>query len=194
MDPLTAIGLASNIIAFVDFASKLIYGAHEVYSSNTGRVGEYDDLAQVIGDVESITRRLGYGNGAPTDDDIAIRKLAANCRDLSDDLIKALNKLRSKKAKSGSESFRVAWRSMREKGGIKSLEERVNLYRRQILDRIIIMMSEKTSSVHQMLEESSKEARTSVQQTRRELRDLREAVVSSTESLRDNNYNGVVSL
>lgn len=36
MDPLTAIGLASNILSFIDFGVKLTAAAYEVYGSADG--------------------------------------------------------------------------------------------------------------------------------------------------------------
>jgi hypothetical protein len=36
MDPLTAIGLAGNILAFIDFGTKLVTAAYEVYESKEG--------------------------------------------------------------------------------------------------------------------------------------------------------------
>jgi hypothetical protein len=36
MDPLTAIGLAGNILAFIDFGTKLAKAAYEVYESKDG--------------------------------------------------------------------------------------------------------------------------------------------------------------
>ena len=45
MDPLSAIGLAGNIVAFVEFTSKLISGTIEIYSSLARTMDEHADLA-----------------------------------------------------------------------------------------------------------------------------------------------------
>jgi hypothetical protein len=44
MDPLTALGLASNIVQFVDFTSKLISTAHSLYTSTSGAKAEHLEL------------------------------------------------------------------------------------------------------------------------------------------------------
>lgn len=47
MDPLTALGLASNIVQFVDFASKLISQSHEIYQSADGALEDNVALEHV---------------------------------------------------------------------------------------------------------------------------------------------------
>lgn len=141
MDPLSAIGLAANIIAFVELTSKLVSGTYEIYSSSDGMTDEHADLTKVIEDVHAMTRRLSYNAGlAATDDELALLDLVKKCRKLSEDLVRALKRLQMKNPKSKSESFRMAWRAMRDKGNLESLEKRIDKYRRQILDRIVIMM------------------------------------------------------
>lgn len=141
MDPLGAIGLAGNIITFVDFTSKLIAKTHEIYSSSTGITNEHADLAKVINDVHTMTRQLDCSAGPPvTDDETALFDLVKECRKLSADLVRALKRLQTRNPSSKLESFHGAWRVMREKDNLESLEKRVDRYRRQILDRIVIMM------------------------------------------------------
>jgi hypothetical protein len=125
----------------VEFTSKLVSGTYEIYSSSARTTDENADLARVIEDVHSVTRRLSYSaRPAVTDDETALLGLVKECRKLSEDLVRALKRLQTKKPMSKSESFRVAWRAIREKGDLESLEKRLERYRRQILDRIVIMM------------------------------------------------------
>jgi hypothetical protein len=139
MDPLAAIGLASNIVAFVEFASKLITGAHEVYSSVSGTTNDNADMAIVVEDVRAMTRRLQVAKPV-TDDEVALQDLVVKCQELSADLISTLPRLKSNGPKSKTTSMRVAWQTMRSKDKVESLEKRIECYRAQILDRILIMM------------------------------------------------------
>ncbi|KAL9082858.1 MAG: hypothetical protein Q9165_008757 [Trypethelium subeluteriae] len=185
MDPLSAIGLAGNIIAFVEFTSKLVSGAYEIYLSTARMMDEHADLARLIEDVHAMTRRLDYRAGpAVTDDETALISLAKKCRTLSEDLIRALKRLQTKQPMSKLESFRVAWRATREKGNLESLEKRIDRYRRQILDRIVIMISEDTSSICKLLQQSMKTNEASALHSRKELQELRETVLSLVEKLR----------
>ncbi|KAF2228710.1 hypothetical protein EV356DRAFT_537856 [Viridothelium virens] len=185
MDPLSAMGVAGNIIAFVEFTSKLVSKAYEIYLSTARMTDEHADLANVIEDVHAVTRRLGSSAGpAVTDDEAALINLVNKCRKLSEDLIRALERLQTKKPMSKSESFHVAWRAMREKGNLESLEKRIGRYRRQILDRIVVMMSEDTSSMYKLLQQSMKTNEASALQSRKELQELRGKVLALVKKLR----------
>jgi hypothetical protein len=141
MDPLTALGLAGNVIQLVDFSSKLLCGAYEVYSSTSGATAETADLDTVIKDLQAVTRRLSPPSSKPrTDDEIALSSLVSNCRKLSEDIQKVLNKLQSKNPHQKWASLRVAWSSMRKREKLVSLETRLNRYRSEILVRISIMI------------------------------------------------------
>jgi hypothetical protein len=141
MDPLTALGLAGNVVQFVDFSSKLLCGAYEVYSSTSGATAETADLDTVIKDLQAVTRRLSPPSSKPrTDDEIALSSLVSNCRKLSEDIQKVLNKLQSKNPHQKWASLRVAWSSMRKREKLVSLETRLNRYRSEILVRISIMI------------------------------------------------------
>jgi hypothetical protein len=51
MDPLTAVGLAGNIITFIDLSTKVISRTKQLYESASGATSENDEL-------ESLTRNL----------------------------------------------------------------------------------------------------------------------------------------
>ncbi|KAF2260075.1 hypothetical protein CC78DRAFT_40841 [Lojkania enalia] len=44
IDPLTALGVASNIIQIVDFSTRVISRTHEIYKANGGRVDTHTIL------------------------------------------------------------------------------------------------------------------------------------------------------
>jgi hypothetical protein len=93
IDPLTAIGLAGNIVQFIDYASKLISSSYEIYRSSSRSPRNHVHL-------ESISTRLLELNGAlePTLPQNTMHEKALNglreecCRDTVAllDLIKAL--------------------------------------------------------------------------------------------------------
>jgi hypothetical protein len=51
MDPLTAVGLAGNIITFVDFSIEVLSRARQLYDSASGATAENEEL-------ESLTKNL----------------------------------------------------------------------------------------------------------------------------------------
>ncbi|EFX03145.1 hypothetical protein CMQ_3074 [Grosmannia clavigera kw1407] len=58
MDPVTAIGLASSIIAFVDFGWKLIKGAKEIYDAADGTLEENRSREAVVLEMKRLTVQL----------------------------------------------------------------------------------------------------------------------------------------
>ena len=136
-----AVGFASAILTFVEFSAKIIAGSYEVYSSATGTTDENADLRRVTEDLQLLTQRLTVpGNVDPTGENAILAELGKNCREISSDLIAMLKTLQTQKSNSKTESLRVALRSLRKRKDVESLEKRLGLYRRQIIDRMIVMM------------------------------------------------------
>ncbi|ROV90353.1 hypothetical protein VMCG_09737 [Cytospora schulzeri] len=94
-----AIGLASAIVQFVDFSSKLLSGAREIYSSASGASAEHDGADLAIDTLGYLTRRLPSvitPRHAMTSDDEMLLKLKAGCEGVSDELKKILEAGRAK--------------------------------------------------------------------------------------------------
>jgi hypothetical protein len=60
MDPLRAIGLASDILSFIDFSFKLIGGSHRLLNSANGLTPENCRLCTVVEDLKVATERIVY--------------------------------------------------------------------------------------------------------------------------------------
>ena len=58
MEALAAIGLATNIITFIDFSYKLISGSHQILNSTSGLTPESSRLGTVVDDLRLITDKL----------------------------------------------------------------------------------------------------------------------------------------
>ncbi len=142
MDPLTALGVASNIISVIEISAKLVSKSIEVYSSGSGTTAENEDIRQVTEDLEIHLARLLEGWGALSDHDadkVTLRGLAKECRRLCSDLLKCLRKIQAKNA-TKLESAKAAVRSMTRKGELESLQRRIALYQSQIFQRLQVMM------------------------------------------------------
>lgn len=126
MDPVTALGFASNIISFVDFAGKLISKGHEIYKSASGASRENVEIETVIDDLSLHVDRLKQGNTitAVTPRGQQLQSLASDCAILADEILQKLNKLKVDKnikyrgLRSIGKTLRAAW-------GTKDLEKRV---------------------------------------------------------------------
>ena len=96
LDPFSALGLASNIVQFIDFASKLVSKSVKLYRSSSGKSTE-DTLEQVTHDLHKFSDRFAIqysSSGAGVDKDIA--NVARACKLEAEKLSAVLAKVRTK--------------------------------------------------------------------------------------------------
>lgn len=100
MDPFTAIGLASAIVLFVDFGTKLLGGAREIYFSTTRSTAQNATLEIVVTEIRAWASRLTLP-GLPcvqSDEERAICSLAKECQRLSKRILELIEKNETKEA------------------------------------------------------------------------------------------------
>lgn len=147
MDPLTAFGLAANVVSFVSFASDLVKTSVDVYRAGADATGDVLSMERVYGDLSCLSRRLGltcqqrisHDNArpwVPSFDEVevetavlAVKGLAELCKKDCDELLRITDKLRLKMdgdARSKRESFRIAIKKLRKEGDIEKIEGRLH--------------------------------------------------------------------
>ena len=111
MDPLTALGLASNIVHFVDFTSKLISTTQKLYVSSSGAKDEYLELESLARNIQDLAEhakpRLG-GVSEPTIlsiEDGTLLDLSDQCIEVSNQLLYLLESVKVKGQRRGWDSF-----------------------------------------------------------------------------------------
>jgi hypothetical protein len=102
MDPITAVGLASSIITFVEFGVKLFGGAREIYFSTTGKTAQNATAELVVNELKLWSTRLvpPARPRAPTDEETSIYNLAEECKAICDEILTLLDKSRSRRSDS----------------------------------------------------------------------------------------------
>ena len=97
MDPLSAIGLASAITQFIDFAGKIAVGTHQVYTSGAGSTAADADIELCASELDGLCTRLSTTGLSPkSEDDQALCRLAGRCKTLSTQLSALLRSTRAK--------------------------------------------------------------------------------------------------
>ncbi|KAH7357079.1 hypothetical protein BKA65DRAFT_220909 [Rhexocercosporidium sp. MPI-PUGE-AT-0058] len=126
MDPLTAIGLASNIISFVEFVSKLISQGHEIYRSTSGTSQENIDINILVTDLSFHVNKLKEVNTitCSTQKEQQLQSLASKCSILAEDISQKLNKLNVDE-NSKMRGLRSIGKALRSAWGKKDLDEMV---------------------------------------------------------------------
>ncbi|CZR62711.1 uncharacterized protein PAC_12608 [Phialocephala subalpina] len=181
MEPLSALALSGTVLQFIESAGKLLSEAHQVCRSANGITASNRDAIAVYEDFRAAAGSLlASPVRSTTADDLAVTSLADKCQELSDDLVKDLKNLQAKNPGSKREGFRIAWRALRERGELESLEKRLDRYRQQILTRIIFMMSQEQSSTFLRLKECARMDEEAANKSREQLEALRNELLTFT--------------
>ncbi|CAJ2502582.1 Uu.00g099760.m01.CDS01 [Anthostomella pinea] len=134
MDPFAAIGLAGNIVAFVDFGYKLVAAAKSIHTSASGSSEHNEDLASMTRHFRSVVADLQGANsaGSMSDGEVALHQIATECDSVSKDILKFLDEVKTKKSNSKRESLRTAFRDWRKKDRKDELELKLDRCRQQL--------------------------------------------------------------
>jgi hypothetical protein len=148
MDPLTAIGLASAIVQFVDFSTKLIGGAREIYHSTTGSTTQNVTLGVVVIEMRAwSSKRSSPGPSSIQSEEKAICSLAKECQKLSGEILELIQKTKPKKQKSRTEAFSAAIRDKWHESDKLQLLERLENCRRQLTAQLETLDRSKIKAV-----------------------------------------------
>jgi len=145
LDPFSALGLAGNIVQFVDFSAKLVSGGVELYRSADGALPKNAELKATVTDLSSITRKLQtHDQGSPqhpySKDETALVNLSAQCKILGDKLVEVLEDLTVSGSHKKWKSVRQALRSVWKETEIQDMQKRLDSFRSQITLRLIAIL------------------------------------------------------
>ena len=150
LEPLTAISIASAVVQFIDFGSKVVTRSSEIYRSSDGALQENTELENIIREVTKLNEKVLSSRPNPhTDgfskDDEATRELVGSCEILANDLLQVLRDLKAQH--SGPVGRRwtclrkaVASQTPWNKDKVQGLERRLNRVKEQIGHRLLVMM------------------------------------------------------
>jgi Xaa-Pro aminopeptidase len=139
MEPLSALGVASNVVQFVDFASKVVSETARIYHGRARRDAEDErsELERVTNDLEDFNKNLTSSlqshrnQWQVSQEDKEIIRICADCAKISSKLLAALNTLNPSKV-TVWKSFAAALRSIWSEGEIQALRQTLDSYRQQI--------------------------------------------------------------
>ena len=141
MEALAAVGLAGNIVQFVDFSCKLFEQSASIYHSRAGTSTGARSLESVTEDLRSLTttltkstRQSGAQNGQQS-----LYKLAKECEDAATELLSTLHSLQAKKPGSKWSSFRAALATNWNQTRIDAMERKLDSYRYQLIVHLQVL-------------------------------------------------------
>ncbi|KAG6356382.1 hypothetical protein INS49_015770 [Diaporthe citri] len=154
MDPFSAIGLAGNIVGFLDFGFKLLSKAREIQASASGTAAANENLVSLTQHFQRVTASLRAQkvSGAATGDELAIQELAAECDSVAIELMELVDSLRARTSKSKRESLRAAFREWRKGDQKDELQLRLDRCRSQLnLQLTSLMRSEALARLDKLI-------------------------------------------
>lgn len=141
MDPFSAIGLASNIISFLDIGYKLLSKSKDIYKSTTGTTALNNELLSETRQLQGVTEGLQMPRLVGlSDQELALKQLAAECSTVSSDLARLINDLKARNPNSKRESLRAAFRDWKKKDKKDDLKLRLDRCRDQLNLQIVTLM------------------------------------------------------
>ena len=149
MDPLSALGLASNIVQLVQFVGAVISDSHEVYSSADGalqRNSALEEVAQNLVEMNSelmrSQRSMSNGFMSLSSAERQLKNLCEECDVVSRELLVKLDtlKVRSRSRYKRWDSFRQAMKSMWNEGELRALEKRLEGIRTRLDTNLLICL------------------------------------------------------
>ena len=150
MEAIVAFGLASNIVAFVDFGLKVVSKGHHIYRSNDGSLAENNDLEVVTNDLLILQTQLSQSTGsvsaapssvtASVEEEKHLRTLLAASNDSARRLLALLNKAKAQGRFRRWKSLRQAVKSVCSKNEVDDIARRLSDFRSQLQTRLILSL------------------------------------------------------
>ncbi|KIW63805.1 hypothetical protein PV04_08777 [Phialophora macrospora] len=180
IDPVTALGLASNILSFIDFGLEVLAKGRELHKSATGRLIEHDEFRTAVGRLQQL--RDGIDNSLQslssrtslTPAEEALQQITAECQKISAEFQDALSTFTAQPGQSPWKSFRQAFEALWKKDGLERMQQRLNYQREQLVLHLLVVVSERQKDNSEKLyaKTSHAEARIlrAIEASRRDLR------------------------
>jgi hypothetical protein len=133
MDPITAIGFAANILQFIEYGTKVVAGAIEIYGSASGSTEESRSSEMTVTEMRIFAAKLQPPkNTQLSGEERALCKLATECEGLAKQIFGLLEKIKPKSQKSKGSSLIAGFKTKIYEGERRKLEQQLNNCRAQL--------------------------------------------------------------
>ncbi|KAI8951721.1 hypothetical protein F4801DRAFT_280178 [Xylaria longipes] len=133
MESLAALGLASNIVQLVGFASKLVANAKTLYKSAHHTSTNSLVLREVVGDITRLSDAVIVPDH-PKDE--SLRQLALSAKEVAGTLLAVLDDLKIKGRKTEWKGFLLAMKEVRGRDTIASITSSISILQAQMTLRL----------------------------------------------------------
>lgn len=149
MDPVTAIGLASSILTFIDIGYKVVTGTLE--TAKTGQAAHTEHIEVVAQDLNDAVARLsGPVSPDASGPEKALQKISGKCQALSKELVDLLERFRVPEGQHSNtwDHAKITIRRMRKNPKVQELQTSLAEYRSQVILQLLIILSDRQLATH----------------------------------------------
>jgi len=133
MEALAALSLAGTILQLIETGTKVVNTAKEIQDSARGMTKENESLEKVTSEMRALSLDLSLASTkAHSDDERALRCVAQECYDLTEQLLRLIQDTIPSNPGSFREALRTSFRSQRYKGSKLDLERKLADRRNQL--------------------------------------------------------------
>lgn len=145
MEPMSALSVATAVMQFLDFAGTVASGTWKIYKSTHGEFERNADIRMVAVDLtklnDELRKSIDHPNLTPfSSRDPDILKLGRDCNEIGEELLTALNSLKSQNKHSLWANFRAALRTVWNQSEVDSLYQKLESYRQQISMHVLVSL------------------------------------------------------
>lgn len=141
-DPVTATGLAGNIVQFVQFASDIVSKFREIYTSAAGAARETIDLVTLAENDIALQLRTSLQSpgilSALTKEDQQLEDVRVQCREIATELLEALDMLKVEGAPGKWKSFKKALKTVWEEKKLEAMGQRLAAFNNLLTRHTVI--------------------------------------------------------
>ncbi|KAI0593106.1 hypothetical protein F4775DRAFT_608331 [Biscogniauxia sp. FL1348] len=185
MDPFTALGVASNIVAFVDFACRLFTETRDIYKSASGTTEQNLLLEDISRNVLDFSTGLSHCHSSQP----RLKSISKQCEIIAKDLLETLDTLKLKGERSKWQSFRSALREVRKKSEIDRLADSLAKVQMNIVQYILSQIQSDNSETAKSIKQLEDFTRGLGTQTRCDLECMKDSIVEEIRGLIVDNSN-----
>ncbi|KAK2030510.1 hypothetical protein LX32DRAFT_320694 [Colletotrichum zoysiae] len=187
MDPVSAVGLASSILTFLDIGYKVVSGILE--TADKGQTSMTENMSSVVGDLHNAVAAFSSPVlSTASENEQALGEISVKCRALSTELLDLLETLKVSQPGMSWDAVRVTLRRIRKTPKVQELQSYLVEYRSQILLRLISILGDRQLATQVQLSNSFGSFRSDLNNVRDALEDVRHEVLGRLEQTLQNTH------
>ena len=141
-EAVAALSIAANVVQFIDFSGKILSEGYRLHKSKRVSSSKNEELENIALDLQKLRDELQSQQEEKgqtlTPNDIQLQRLANQCRGVCLELLGALETLKVVDKPGKWESFRAALKTVWAESKIKSLQDRLDEARQELIVRILV--------------------------------------------------------